>query len=164
MTGPEASAALQPLLGLPLRCLGRAANMLWADFGETRETLSPRGHPRQTGQWALHVSCPWRLCRSGRIVVAWHDFYYSPEGDALEDWDTIGKSAFDATVLKLNREWSDSAPQVSAIRIDDIGGFSLELTNDYRLDVFPANAGDAEHWRLFEPGAGREHFVFRQNA
>jgi len=162
MTEAEVNDALQPLMGLPLQCLGRAANMLWAHFGEMRETLSPLGQKRETGEWALHVQCPWRICQSGRIVVARGDFYYSPSGDPLDDWDTFGKSAFDVTVAKLGGGFTDSPPHVTMIRADDIGGFSLQLTGDYQLNVFPADSYiDREHWRIFRPGAQHKHFVFR---
>jgi hypothetical protein len=163
MIGAEINDAFQPLEGLPLRCLGRAANMLWVHFGELRETVSPLGRKRETGEWALHVQCAWRICQRGRIVVANGDFYRSPSGDPLDDWDTFGNSAFDATVAALNEEWTDSPPQVTSIRVDDVGGFSLQLTHDYRFDVFPANSNEhVEHWRLFQPAADRQHFVFRQ--
>jgi hypothetical protein len=162
MTEAEVNDVLQPLMGLPLQCLGRAANMLWAPFGALRETVSPLGQKRETGEWALHIQCAWRFCQSGRIVVANGDFYHSPSGDPLDDWDTFGKSAFDATVARLGEDFSGSRPHVTMIRADDIGGFSLQLTGNYQLDVFPSDSfADREHWRLFQPGAGHKHFVFR---
>jgi hypothetical protein len=155
--------ALAPVVGLPLWCIGRAANLLWLHFGELRTVPAHGGGTKSVGQWAIHVQCPWRICRHGRIVVAQQDFYYSPEGDALDDWDFPGKNRFDSVAATLCAEFKSSLPLVASVAPDDIGGFSLHAANDYRLDVFPANSDVAcEHWRIFQPGDTRTHFVFRE--
>ncbi len=135
--------------------------MLWLEFGELRDSLSPLGRMRTTGEWALHVQCAWRICQSGSIVVGNRDFYYSTTGDPLDDWDAPGKSSFDTTAIALREAFSASPPYVTSISVDDVGGFSAILTRDYRLDVFPdkSKAG-CEFWRLFQPGVEHSHFVF----
>ena len=97
--------ALTPVVGLPLRCIGRAANMLWLHFGEMRIVPAHGGGTKTVGDWAIHVQCPWRISQLGRIVIAYHDFYYSPDGDALDDWDTLGKSRFDSVAARLCTEF-----------------------------------------------------------
>ena len=154
--------ALTPLVGRPLRSIGRAANLLWLHFGEMREVPARGGGTKSVGEWAIHVQCAWRLCRDGRIVVAYRDYYYSPEGDALDDWDAPGRSRFDQTAAALNADFDANSPSVLSVTTDDVGGFSLALSHDYRLDVFPDDSSHdnySEHWRLFEPRADREHFV-----
>ena len=37
----------------------------------------------------LILDCAWRLCRSGRIEVAYRDYYDSPEDDPIDDWDEL---------------------------------------------------------------------------
>ena len=156
--------ALTPVVGLPLRCIGRAANMLWLHFGEMRAVPAHGEGTKTVGQWAIHVQCPWRICRLGRIVVAYHDYYYSPEGDALEDWDSPGKSRFDSMALGLCSEFETRPPEVASVQPDDVGGFSLHFVTDYRLDVFPADSDDSsEHWRVFQPGDTSKHYVFREH-
>jgi hypothetical protein len=157
--------ALLPLVGLPLAGLGRAANMAWLAFGQVRE-VNVHGHPIIAGQWALHISCVWRLCQRGNIVVAYRDFYYDASGEPLGDnaWDGIGASHFDQQAVKLNAEFEANPPTVVAVGVDDVGGFSLSFDDDYRLDAFPDQAiriEVSEHWRLFQPGASLPHFVAR---
>jgi hypothetical protein len=160
-TTEELSNALQPLVGLPLRCLGRAANLLWVHFGELRESLSPRGQLRTVGEWALHIQCPWRIRQGTNVVVASGEFCYGSAGEALDDWDKPGKSKFDVTAATLENEFSAFPPSVTSIYIDEVGGFTIELTNDYRLDIFPdRSTSNTEHWRLFQPGIDHRHFVF----
>jgi hypothetical protein len=74
--------ALTPLVGLALRCAGRATNMLWVHFGEMHEVAAYRGGTKTVGDWAIHVQCAWRLCRRGRIEIAYRDYCYSPDGNA----------------------------------------------------------------------------------
>src|SRR5688572_24733441 len=154
--------ALTPLVGLPLCCAGRAANMLWVQFGEMHEVAAYRGGTKTVGDWAIHVQCAWRLCRRGRIELAYRDYYCSPEGNALDDWDTPGKSRFDHLAEILNADFEATRPCVLSVTTDDVGGFSLALSEDYRLDVFPDDSSRddySEHWRLFEPASDKEHFV-----
>jgi hypothetical protein len=111
-------------------------------------------------EWALHVSCPWRFCRHRRIVVAYHDFYQSRNGDYLEDdqWDTSGKSRFDSVTGKLRSEFKIDPPAVESVEANEFGGFSMLLQRGYRLDTFPDSSDrQSEHWRVFRPG--RKHFV-----
>jgi len=84
--------------------------MLWLEFGELRDSLSPLGRMRTTGEWALHIQCAWRICQPGRIVIGCRDFYYSTAGDPLDDWDKPGKSSFDITAVALREDFSASPP------------------------------------------------------
>jgi hypothetical protein len=157
----DAHRALQQLSDLALRDIGRAANMLWLAIGELRESVSPLGNPRIVGEWALHVQCVWRICQRGHIVVGYRDFYYGESGEPLDDWDTPGNSRFDTTVAALRQQFAAAPPFIKSIIVDEVGGFSIHLTGDYRLDVFPDHSKtECEHWRLFRPGDDQSHFVF----
>lgn len=159
MTSKNISEVLQSIVGLPLRRLGRAANMLWLGFGADREGVSPLGRVRLDSEWALHVQCVWRLCQSGRIVIGYRDFYYSINGDALDDWDSSGTNCFDVVTAKLRTEFEIDPPTVQRVESDDVGGFMMELERDYRLAVFPDGATENERWRLFQPGMHQPHIV-----
>ncbi len=151
--------ALTPLVGLPLRTIGRAADLLWLHFGEMHEVAARGGGVRTVGEWAIHVQCAWRLCQQGRIRVACQDYYCSPEGEVLKDWDVIGKSLFDQQASSLRERFKMSPPKVTSYTVDDVGGFSMALSDDYRLDVFPDGSNHSEHWRLFTPASHKNHFV-----
>jgi len=43
--------ALAPILGQPLRSIGRAANMVWLHFGELREIPTRDGGTKMVGDW-----------------------------------------------------------------------------------------------------------------
>ena len=144
--------ALTPVVGLPLWSIGRAADLLWLHFGEIHTVPVWRGGTKTVGDWAIHIQCAWRICRRGHIVVAWQDYYYSPEGgDLNDDWDSPGKSRFDSLAAELCTEIETSPPVVASVQPDDVGGFTVHLTTDFRLDVFPANSDESvEHWRIFQ--------------
>lgn len=153
--------ALAPLVGHPLHTIGRTANMVWLHFGEMREVPTRDDGTKRVGDWAVHVQCPWRISQRGRIVIAYHDFYYSPDGDDLENWDAIGSNQFDSAAVVLCAEFETVPPVVVSAHPEDVGGFSLHFSHDYRLDVFPDTSFDSsEHWRIFQPGVHGKHFVF----
>jgi hypothetical protein len=154
--------ALTPLVGIPMRSIGRAANLLWLHFGRMRDVPAQDGAMKSVGEWAVHIQCPWRICRSGQIVVAYHDYYYKPDGNPLnDDWDSHGKSRFDFVARGLITEFETTPPTVASVTPDDVGGFSLRFSGEYRLDVFPDDSqGSSEHWRIFQPVQGSRHLVF----
>lgn len=153
---------LAPLVGLPLRRIGRAADLLWVQFGEMRELPDRRGGTRTVGEWSLHVQCPWRITRPPTILVARGDCHYVAGSDEPYDWDAAGESRFDRCAAPLNREFESSPPTVEAVVTDAVGGFSLRLTGGYIFEVFPddSTGSDTEHWRFFQPGRDESHFVF----
>lgn len=154
--------ALAPLVGLPLRCIGRAADLLWVHFGDFREIPDRKGGPRTVGEWALHVQCPWRITRPPSIILARGDCHYTAENDEPYDWDAGGESRFDRLAAPLNRELESSAPRVVAVVVDAVGGFTLRLDGGFTFEVFPddSTGSDTEHWRFFRPGVDENHFVF----
>jgi hypothetical protein len=155
--------ALTPLVGLPFRCIGRATNLLWLHFGELHEVSERRGGTKIVGDWAVHIQCPWRICRHGRILTGYNDYYYAPDGEPVEDWDVVGKTRFDLAASTLCDEFAKIPPVVTSVQVDDVGGFFVHFGGDYRLDVFPDESDEtSEHWRIFQPSVGSKHFVFHE--
>ncbi len=152
--------ALLPLIGLPLRRMGRAADLFWLHFGELREVPTHDGSTKCVGEWAIHVQCPWRFSRIGLIIVAKGDFYRSPEGDALgKDWDVLGKSKFDQVAEALCRESEVHPSTVVSVDCDEKGGFSMHFDDEIKLEAFPEGSVGQEQWRRFQPGIQNPHFV-----
>ena len=155
--------ALQSLDGLRLLCIGRATNLLWVQFGEWQETTSRNGTTRAVGEWALHIQCPWRITRSGSILVGSRDYYYDDAGKPYDDWSKAFEGRFDHLAAALNGDLEAAAYQVAQITCDPFWGFSMTVTPDLRLDVFP-NGGLSpqphyEFWRLLQPATREKHFV-----
>jgi hypothetical protein len=155
-------SALAPLIGQPLRCIGRAADLLWIQFGKYCELPDRNGSTRTVGEWALHVQCPWRIARPPSIIIGQGDLHYAAEGIEPYDWDADGESRFDRLAKPLNLQFEGAPPRVSSVVTDVVGGFTLCLDDGCTLDVFPADStdSDTEQWRIFRPGAGESHFVF----
>ncbi len=143
--------ALAPLVGLPLRCFGRAADLLWVHFGEFREIPDRKGGTRTVGEWALHVQCPWRITQPPSILIAHGDCFHAADSDEPYDWDAVGESRFDRRALPLNQEFESSPPRVVSVAVDAVGGFTLQLDTGYFFDVSPDDS-TGEWWRIFRPG------------
>jgi len=151
--------ALEPLLGLPLRSLGRSANMLSAHFGNLRDMPVREGSLRAVPEWTMQIQCPWRISQGGRIVVAYRDFYFSDV--PLKNVAVMTKSRLDSVIAGLCTEFEVTPPLVGRVETDDTGGFCVHLSDNYCLEAFPAENADAgKCWRIFEPAARGRSFVF----
>ena len=161
--------ALQVILNLPLRRIGRAADLLWMQFGEWREVPSRRGGTRRVGEWSLHIQTPWNFVRDSRILVGTRDLYYYAETgpEFVEssqefDWKKGGESRFDRYATALNQEFETDAFPVTHITCDPVGSFTLHLGGHLTFSVFPncaSSSPDFEFWRLFRPATETPHYV-----
>jgi hypothetical protein len=148
---PAVKEALAALMGLRWSLSSYACLQVFG-FGETR--------PRDGGmvaEYSLHVQCPWRLVRNGSVICGSFDrFIESAGGNPL---DSILMRLFDNTKhgrMPLENKTGDFV--VQEVEADGFGGFTLRLSPDYELSVFPAGSA-SEHWRLFQPGLETPHFV-----
>jgi hypothetical protein len=152
-------------MGLPMWGASRAANMLTLQFGKPRQSESLNG-PGSAGDYALHVSCSWRLAGATGILVASGDLFTPADPDAdLEtfDWDIAGASWWDVRMRELFEAQAASPPTVTTFVADALGGFRLVLSGGLELEVFPDSAPvphvETEYWRLLRPGLADPHVV-----
>jgi hypothetical protein len=162
----QVSLNLQPLIGLKLSRVARAADMRTIQFGDT----TVREHGGVVGQYALHVQCPWRLEDDTRLITGSDDLRVPCEKneqlDESFDWET--DESFQEKVLReLLKGYDENTKQivnstnsltVEAVQADPSGGFCLRLSGGYRFLVFP-DGTRREAWRLFRPSRDEEHFV-----
>ncbi len=154
------------LRGLPLWDAGRAANLIWFEFGARKTvTKHTRNEQQVVGEWALHVQCAWRLTGPSGIEVAYQDIYYpaSSEGkvDLGEfDWDRQGKNRCDEKLAKIWATDNQGRFTVTNAVVGRNGFLTLELTDGWLLEVFPHSSGPQEAWRLFQPYAETEEMIF----
>ena len=161
----ELDAALAALDGLTLSRLERVADTLWIQLGALRTIEGAEG-PRDVGEWALHVSCPWRWCASDRVLVGSGDLLTPADADVeLEDydWDEPGASWLDVRLGELAAHLAGSPVSVFRATRDRRLGLRLELDDDTVLELFPNSTPtghvSTEFWRVFQPGTGEAHLV-----
>ena len=132
-------------------------------------TIGPHPSGKGTiGDFALHIQCPWRIVNSEGIVTGSADYYEPAEagaevekndshtgnlqqrrlGDLLGSYDATTRSLVNSTAQLI----------VQSARADDFGGFELELSGGFRLQVFPDGSRE-EDWRFFAPGSEEGHLV-----
>jgi hypothetical protein len=151
--------ALTPLIGLPLRNISRSASMLSIHFGYPRVVPDRDGSAKAVPDWTIQVQCPWRISQGDRIVIAYRDFYYSDV--PLSNLAVMSKSRFNSVLDTLSEEFDATPPAVEAVEADDTGGFSVSLSHNYRVEVFPGETTESgKQWRIFQPGIQGESFVF----
>jgi hypothetical protein len=164
----EIRDALLPLRGLPLWDAGRAATMLWLQLGERVHAPTSRDPERITGDFALHVQCPWRISGHGGVVTGSADVF-TPANASIPEWEFDPDRPGNAIADRELRRWLESYAHrplaIVEVEVDRCGGFSLQLSEGFAFDVFPdASAQDpeyGEYWRLLRPGQEIPHFVMR---
>jgi hypothetical protein len=164
-TETQVMSKLSSLVGLRLSIARDAGNMKNFQFGQIRPHPSGKG---TVGDFALHVQCPWRFVANNRILTGSADYYESAvEGEEVNLDDRQSGNlqrkrlqeifgTYDAETHSLINE-TDSLTVIS-VHTDCLGGFDLELSGGFQLQVFP-DGSRTENWRFFSPGDDDSHFV-----
>lgn len=150
-------SVLTPLIGLRLTAIGRAADLLWLQFGELQEIPRRLGGVRLAGEWALHIQCPWQLFHRSAVLFSCEDLWGEIDG---EEADVIGR--FTHFFRAFDDRLKASFHRVDAVEINEVGGFSLRVSGGIDLEVLPDDGSD-EQWRIFQPGDDSSHSVFPEN-
>jgi hypothetical protein len=153
-------------MGRPLWGVGRDGATLWLQLGERVQRPAGDGGSRVVAEYALHVSCPWRLVGPEGIHAASGDLFTPADQSADPesfDWDSEDGNWCDVRLRAFLDATAESPRPVSAISADELGSVRLFLGDDFVLDVFPdsshADHVESEFWRLLQPAAGERQFV-----
>lgn len=147
MHAGELATAISGLKGSRFVGLGRTLNMVEVGFRRGEEEIR------------LHVQCPFRVVREGRILLGSTDYLYPRDRgtDADVAFDRY-ETHFDRIAPRLEEMLGDGILVVEAHLRDD-GAFHFDTTESLRIEVFPAVSGPIECWRLFVRGAD-EHYIY----
>jgi len=154
--------ALGVLVGLPLWAIGRAADLVWFEFGSQRTVKGRNGVEKTVGDYALHVQCPWRIIVRDRIVIGRGDIFCTPqESDepTPSDFDWQKGNRFDRIAPYFLQNESRSL-MVQAVGAGEAGLITISLEGHHKLEVFPHDSEMGEHWRFFKPNMEESHWVF----
>ena len=159
-------SALLPLCGLPLWAAGRAANILWLQFGARESAPTTRNPDRIVGEYALHLTCPWRVSSETGVVAGASDLFVPADPDVPDEefqWDRPGAAIVDLHLRRWIGVHAVAPLRVTAVEVDRCGGFVLRLEKEFALEVFPDASAEPhdlrEQWRLLQPGRETPHFV-----
>jgi hypothetical protein len=162
----EVKSALGVLLGLRLS-LSSYSGLKVFGFGQTQ-----RRGDGMVAKYSLQVQCPWRLVRNERLICGSFDRFLREDGSYSDDddWDPFDGNLLDVILMRLFENVRTVRTRMplenktgdlvvtGVVEVDDFGGFTLRLSPDYALSVFPAGS-TGEYWRLFKPGIETSHFV-----
>jgi hypothetical protein len=159
---------LRPLVGRKLSIARRAADMRGFHFG--RVTVEETGD-RSSGEFALHIQCPWRLEGPHGIVTGRTDLWEPGDPSENIDWDSWdyekNPNLQDRRIGELLGGYDPNTRSfvsdteylvVEKVEADEFGGLNLSLSGGYRLVVFPSGSV-GEDWRLLQPHSRQRHFV-----
>src|SRR4030095_13034377 len=131
----------------------RAADMATFQFGAHKQVRTFKGEAAEVGEYALHVQCPWRIIRDETILVGSGDLYY-PADDFSADgipnnfnWDRDPNRR--DHLLGVLFESGTREFMVEAVDLGKAGTLRIDFEKGFRLELFPSDSSDDEHWRLF---------------
>jgi hypothetical protein len=79
------------------------------------------------------------------------DFDCSPSGDDRNPYDGSCSTRFDLMASLLNNKFTTKPAMVESVEMDGVEGFTMRLSGDYTLAVFPADSDvslDPRYWQL----------------
>jgi hypothetical protein len=116
---------------------------------------------REVGEYALHLQCAWRIRGPRGIVVGSGDLHYPKcdSDDIPEDFDWQKENRRDERLTGLLTTGAEKPLMVEGVSGDETGGFVLNISRGFRLEVMPDDSLPHEHWRLLRPGELSSHFV-----
>lgn len=164
--------ALQCLIGHPLWGAGRVANLLTFQFGPRHLKINYYGKSYEVGAYTLHVQCAWHLAEAQHLLVASGDRDYEPGSEHEETkyyegevyaWPKAESSLLDERLLRFFLQCEKTPVLVQAIRADDLGGLTIELSGNHTLVLFPDTSLSEEYWRFFQVDKDLPHFVVTSN-
>src|SRR3954471_22309939 len=92
------TAALSVLQGLPLWGSHRVLDIQVFKFGRMVLSTSRKGDTVAVGEYAVHVSCAWRLVGAASVLVGSDDRFVPPGPEPEEvdvEWDRDGDTRLD---------------------------------------------------------------------
>jgi hypothetical protein len=124
------------------------------EFGAQVPFTNRHGIADAAGEYALHVQCPWRIVRNGKVVVGYDDLHEdapdpSPDG-ADADSDRNLRDVLLAGFLADGNKHVVTGCETTAA-----GDVRLTLDHDAVLELLPVAAAEHfEFWRLLLPTRG----------
>ena len=170
--------ALSVLKGQPLRRISRAADTVCFQFGQMVEKRAAVRDEQgkwtvgcaMAGEYALHVSCCFRLFCGGRVVAAKSDLYQISseamrqleDGEDIPedfDYDMVGNNRLDEIIATTLADVSGF--QVEQIKVSRLGDLCIRYSNGFGMVVLTDISGGQQCWRFFRQGG--EHLVVAGN-
>lgn len=155
---------LSSLQGKRLSSASNAGNMKLFGFGAH---LVPEAGLLE--EFALHISCPWRIEGPEGVVTGFQDFYEKGAATTDPSWIPTGKGGSLQDEILSNVLGLPSSPQqaqgassgalyVTSVQVSRLSDLQIDFTQHFRLITF-ACATIGENWRFFCPFGDEPHCV-----
>ncbi|MFF7160706.1 hypothetical protein ACFZBP_04800 [Streptomyces sp. NPDC008086] len=128
------------LRGAVARSVGRAVDMGIVEF-----------HGPDGEEAMIHMQCPFRIVRNGRILLGSKDMRYAQKGAGPHAFDEF-RMIYDARTVTLNGVLGQLHPRVDGVTVGETGELTVNWEQGFRLEVFPDCSGNIEAWRAFVRG------------
>ncbi len=154
------------LKGQPFNEILRNGSMLCLGFGEkvksktVFKTTEGGFEVKESlkSKYALHIDGLFRISFNDKILLTQDDIFkpsVAIQDDDFDEetfqWDTKGHNKFDEEISNIF-DLTKQTLLVKDIQVNKYGDLSINLSNDYDIDVFIDTSEAEECWRFFEVG------------
>lgn len=152
VTRRKARSVLGMATGKPVRSIEIAVDMAMFSIGSIRKSTNRKGEAVMKTEYALHIQCPWRIVRGGRVLFGYRD--YLRRSHPLASRDRLDE---------LVKEFLASKPKWGSVQLRRAGSLVVGLTGEQTLEVFPHGTSDehgsVEFWRFLNLAPRSSHLV-----
>jgi hypothetical protein len=152
--------ALEQLLNIRVSGVGAVGSLVMIQFGELRQVSDNKGGTKSIGEFAIHLSCAWRITRNDSIIAGFGDWEFRESEHRQTKVEPRFKSLVHQRLTSLDQDCSSHKHFVQSIEIGVAGAFALQCSDFLRVEVAPMTSyDDVEYWRLLQPESEEPHFV-----
>ena len=140
-----------------LAYVGRSGGVAEFVFGDAKDA-SESSENVLGNAYLLSVLCPFRIIKSGRIIIGGMDMCCPlPGSNTSVDLEQEMCSVFDEKCALLGKEIASEC--VKDVLLDSMGDIHIELTS-IKIDVIITTSTQTESWSFYSLNSGTEHLVF----
>lgn len=153
----DVNSAFSILNGQKLQYINRTCDMVCIGFGNIFSKKNARGQIIDYASYALHLQCPFRIIKHGKIIVGSNDLFLSLSSDnEVVDLSEKDSTQFDYKISKLLQINNDI--YVCETKVTIMGDIELSC-NLFDIQVLNVNSNDDESWRFFKVNSQDRHIV-----
>jgi hypothetical protein len=154
----EAQEEIAGIIGTRFVEIGRIGRMVILGFGgDVAWQMVSRAEHAVGSEYALHVSCPFRLTQGSRLVIGSGDIDRRPASSSSR-LDGPSDSLFDRGAEVVAEFIRQNSVIVRGVKASALGDLVVEMDFDSKIELFIPGSSSTEAWRFLVRFG--DHYVF----
>ncbi|AUG56732.1 hypothetical protein [Acetivibrio saccincola] len=143
------------LIGIHMTNIGRAADMLWIQYGNFITAKNYKGEEVRKSEYAIHVQGPWSFMQNENILLS--------SNDILELGNKKGEKQLKEDNVLFDDKCEKFIKKVLPVTVRDVdisedGSLNILLSKNLRFQAITDKNKKNEYWRFIDNNK-KEHLV-----